>query len=140
LEFVVDTNILFTYFWKQSFTKKILMNQKLRLFSPEFSLEEINNYKSEIIKKTNITEKEFNNIRMDLAIAVEFIPITEYKEFLKQALKTTPDKNDIDFIALALKLKLPIWSNDSLLKNQDKVKIFSTSDLMSYPKFINIIS
>ncbi len=116
------------------------MNQKLRLFSPEFSLEEINNYKSEIIKKTNITEKEFNNIRMDLAIAVEFIPITEYKEFLKQALKTTPDKNDIDFIALALKLKLPIWSNDSLLKNQDKVKIFSTSDLMSYPKFINIIS
>ena len=140
MEFVVDTNILFTYFWKQSFTKKILMNQKLRLFSPEFSLEEINNYKSEIIKKTNITEKEFNNIRMDLAIAVEFIPITEYKEFLKQALKTTPDKNDIDFIALALKLKLPIWSNDSLLKNQDKVKIFSTSDLMSYPKFINIIS
>ena len=38
--------------------------------------------------------------------------------------------NDIDFLALALKLKLPVWSNDSHLKKQSKVIVYSTSELL----------
>ena len=34
------------------------------------------------------------------------------------------------YFALALKLNCGIWSNDKKLKNQDKVKVYSTEDLL----------
>ena len=139
MQLIIDTNILFTYFWKSSFTRRILMSQNLSLFSPEFALKEINKYKSEIMKKTNITEEEFNTIRYDLAIAVQFIPLEEYSKVLKDAIKITPDPNDIDFIALAMKFKLPIWSNDSLLKKQNKILAFSTDELLNKMEFLEAV-
>ncbi len=135
MELVIDTNVLFTFFWKKSIARKLLMKMDLKLFSPEFALEEINKYKSDILKKTKISEKEFKESRSDLAIAVEFISLEEYKEFLKNASKISPDPNDADFFALALKLKIPLWSNDLLLKKQNKVKVVSTSDLLKKQEF-----
>ena len=51
---------MFSFFWKNSVTKKMLMDQGLDLFAPEFALEEINKYKKEILEKTNLTEQEFS--------------------------------------------------------------------------------
>jgi predicted nucleic acid-binding protein len=113
------------------------MSQDLKLFSPEFALEEINVYKNDIIRKTGITSKEFSKIRTDLAIAVEFIPVEKYTGFLKDAINISPDPNDIDFLALAIKLNVKLWSNDSNLKNQRKVQVYSTSDLLD--KLLNIL-
>ena len=47
--------------------------------------------------------------------------------------------NDIDFLALAMKLKLALWSNDSLLKKQNKVEVFSTMDLLNKPEFSEVL-
>lgn len=131
MKFVVDTNVLFTFFWKNSFTKGLLVDQDLEFFAPEFALEEINKYSNEILEKTNISLEKFKELRTDLAIFVEFIPLEEYKQFLPEALSLIPiHPDDADFLALALKLKLPIWSNDPHLKQQSKVKVYSTSDLL----------
>ena len=139
MELVVDTNILYTYFWERSLARRFLMKMDLELFSPEFALEEINSNESDILKKTGLSKKEFDDARSNLAIAVEFIPLGEYKKFLKPALKFSPDPNDVDFLALAMKLKLPLWSNDSLLKKQIKVRIFSTLDLLNKPEFSEVL-
>lgn len=138
MELVIDTNILFTFFWEKSITRKFLMRMDLELFSPEFALEEINKYKSDILKKAKISKKEFEDLRKDLAIAIEFIPLKEYKDFLKDAARISPDPDDSDFFALALKLKLAIWSNDSLLKKENKVKVVSTSDLLKEKEFFEV--
>lgn len=138
MNLVVDTNVLFTFFWKKSITKKLLMKKNLRLFSPEFALEEINKYKSEILKKTKISEEKFKELKTDLAMAIEFIPLEEYKESIKSASKISPDPNDSDFFALALKLQVPLWSNDSLLKKQNKIKVVSTSDLLTKQEFFEV--
>lgn len=131
MKFVVDTNVLFTFFWKNSFTKGLLVDQDLEFFAPEFALEEINKYSNEILEKTSISLEKFKELRTDLAIFVEFIPLEEYKQFLPEALSLIPlYPDDADFLALALKLKLPIWSNDSHLKRQSKVKVYSTSELL----------
>ena len=131
MKFVVDTNILFTFFWKNSFTKGLLVDQDLEFFAPEFALEEINKYSDEILRKTGISIEKFKELRIDLAIFVEFIPLEEYKQFLPEALSLIPMyPNDADFLALSLKLMLPIWSNDPHLKRQSKVKVYSTSELM----------
>src|SRR3990167_3873185 len=128
MEFVVDTNVLMTFFWKNSLTKRILFDERFEFFSPEYSLEEINLHKSEILKKAKISLSEFKRLRRELAIYTEFIPLEEYKEFLEEAARL-PDTKDIDFFALALKLKIPIWSNDKHLKMQSLAPVFTTKEI-----------
>jgi predicted nucleic acid-binding protein len=125
---VVDTNVLFTFFWEDSLTKKLLVKQELELFSPEFALEEINGHSDEILQKTGISPAQFKELRRELAILVEFIPMEEYSEFLEEA-SVIPDKDDIDFLALALKLGCPIWSNDPHL-DQGLTEVFTTRDVI----------
>lgn len=129
MRFVVDTNVLFTFFWKGSFTKGLLVDQDLEFFAPEFALQEINMHRNEILEKTGISPEKFRESKRDMAIFVEFVPLEEYSKFLKQA-APIPDKDDIDFVALALKLNLPIWSNDPHLKQQSQVKVFTTRELL----------
>ncbi len=93
--FIVDTNILFTFFWENSFTKGILIDQDFEFFSPVYALEEINKYKEEIINKTGISYEKFKELRADLGICVEFIPIEEYENMLLESLKLLPNNNKI---------------------------------------------
>ncbi len=139
MRIVVDTNILFTFFWKKSVFHKISIKQDFDLIAPEFALEEINKHKIEIMKKTEITEQEFRDLRKELAIRVEFIPLEEYASYFKQAIslaKEIPEElrdgflDDIDFIALALKEKCPLWTHDTLLKKQSSIKIFETKEVI----------
>jgi len=130
MRLVTDSNILFTFFWKNSYTRKLFINQDLELISPEFSLEEIKKYSEEIIRRAKISKKEFKDIRRELALMVEFIPLEEYSEYLKKASEISYDKDDVDFIALALKLKCPIWSNDKEFKKQNKIKVYSTLEVL----------
>jgi len=40
------------------------------------------------------------------------VPVSEYKDFRQEAESISPDPNDMQYFALALKLCCPIWSND----------------------------
>ena len=83
------------------------------------------------MEKTNISSEKFKEFRTDIAIFVEFIPVEEYRQLLPKALSLMPtNPNDIDFLASALKLNLPIWSNDPGLKKQSKVKVYTTPELL----------
>jgi len=126
---VADTNILFSFFWKKSLSRKILSSGAAELFSPEFALEEINAYESEIRRKTGLSKEEFRESRKELALLVGFVPVEEYRRFFKSLL-SVPDKDDIDFLALALHIGCPIWSQDKALKRQGAVTVYSTAELL----------
>ena len=139
MRIVVDSNILFTFFWKKSVFRIVSIKQDLDLVAPEFALEETNKHKAEIMKKTKITEREFKDLRKELAIMVEFIPLEEYASCFKQAAAITkeiPEEqhdeflDDIDFVASALKEKCPLWTHDTLLKKQSSIKIFDTKEII----------
>jgi len=130
MKLVVDTNILFSFFWKKSITKNLLLTSNFELISPIIALEELKRYSKEIIKKTNITTKQFNSKLSNLQKIINFINKNQYSFFLKEAEELTPDKADTDFLALCLKFNCFLWSNDSALKKQDKVKILSTEDMI----------
>ena len=140
MRLVVDTNVLLTFFWKNSAFNSISIKQELELFSPVYALEEINKHSSEILTKAKLSQKEFKKIRNEFALRVEFIPLEEYSSFLKKAFLLTNNllkneliefSNDIDFFALALKLDCAIWSNDKLFKKQPKIKVFNTKEVIS---------
>lgn len=140
MKFVVDSNILFTFFWKNSVFESISLKQEFELVAPEYALEEINKYASEIKKRAKLTQEEFKKLKIELAIRVEFIPLNEYLSFFKNIqslIKDLPEKEriellgDIDFLALALKLNIPIWSNDKDLKNkQNRVRVYNTEEVL----------
>ena len=133
MKFVVDSNVLFTFFWKNSFTKGILVDQDFEFLAPELALDELKRNSEEISQKTGISKKKFRDLLRELAIFVEFIPIDKYKGFLSKA-DCISHKNDIDFVALALEFKIPVWSNDPHLKEQSLVKVFTTNEFVqSFP-------
>ncbi len=135
---VVDSNILFTFFWKDSAFNQLCKQKYLQLLSPEYALEEINKYKEEIIDKVKISKIEFEKIRLELVNRVDFIKLDNYSsEFnnIKKLAETFKEKydevlRDIDFLALALKLNIPLWTHDKLLKEQEKIKILTTKDVI----------
>jgi len=57
------------------------------------------------------------------------VPFKDIEQCLNEAEKISPDKDDVIYFALALKLNCAIWSNDKNLKEQNRIKIYSTSDL-----------
>ena len=134
----MDTNILFSFFWKHSFTRGLIISDKLDLHAPVLALEQLNKYSEEILSKSKITREEFKSVSALLSVYIDFVPLEEYKLYLKAA-KSLPKGltkeelaeflEDIDFFALALELNFPIWSNDRLFKKQDKIKVFSTPEL-----------
>ena len=49
---------------------------------------------------------------------------------MKDALSLAPHSEDAPYLALALCLKIPIWSNDGGFQEQRKVKIYTTAELI----------
>ncbi len=131
MKLVVDTNILFSFFWSDSFTKKLIKNSKCELISSVVALEELLKYKLDIIKKARITQEQFSTFLKDLKSQVKFFDTTEYTYFLNKSKGLSPDKNDADFFALSLKFNCPLWSNNSFLKSQKEIKIISTKELIN---------
>lgn len=138
MNFVVDSNILFAFFWKDSTFSKLCELKELQLISSEYALEEINNYKDEIMNKAKISKVEFDNRKLELVNRVSFIALEDYSsEFnnIKKIAEGFGEKydevlKDIDFLALAFKLDMPLWTHDKLLKEQDKIKILTTKDII----------
>jgi len=129
---VVETNILYAFFWKRSPTHGILKSlvSVFDLLSPKFALEELYKHKEEILFQSKIKSSEFNELINLLSTFVEFVETSEYMEFIDEAKSLFPEHlKDIDFFALALKLNCPLWSNEKLHKKQSKVEVFITDEL-----------
>lgn len=127
MKLVVDSNILFSCFMPNSTAKKIVLSRIVDLYAPGFALDELARHQEEIIRKARISKGEFDEITTDLALAVDFIPLTDYAKYIRKV--ASPDPDDIDFIALVCKLELPLWSNDKKLK-QSKITVFTTQDII----------
>src|SRR3989344_2944023 len=131
---VVDMNILFSFFKKHTFTRKLLSNPNLELYSPIYAIDELNKYSQELISKSKINTGTFELYKKVLSWFIKFMPVSEYKEFKDKADSISPDPNDTQYFALALKLNCPIWSNDKKLKEQSEIKVLNTSELIELLK------
>jgi len=125
----MDTNKLFSFFWKGSLIRELLLTGH-DLYSPEFALEELNKHKVEILEKTGLTSEEFRKFKDKLKRAVRFVSFSEYSEKIPDAFNLLPEHpKDIDFLALALKLNAGIISNDKELKKQSRIIVFNDLEL-----------
>jgi len=131
--FVLDTNIIFSALLKNSTARKIILSDTFNLFVPEFLFTEIKKYEELILKKSGMSKDNLEILLLLLQSHISIIPLKKFSEYLKEAEKEMEkiDIKDSPFIALALKLKIPIWSNDLHFKKQKKVPSFSTAEILS---------
>src|SRR3989338_241660 len=133
MDIVVDANVVIAALISPTgHTADLFFSPLLGVFAPELLLEEVEEHKKELLKKTGLTERDFNFLVAFLAQRINFFPVTEFLSFLPKAKQFSPDPDDIAYLALALKLCCPLWSNDKQLKSQAVVKVISTSELVQF--------
>ncbi|MBI4448965.1 hypothetical protein HY641_02985 [Candidatus Woesearchaeota archaeon] len=139
MRLVVDSNVLMRFFWQKSATRSLLLKTGLDQLSVEFALQEIEKHRERICQQTRISRQEFKEVKNELTTVVRFVPLGDYREFLRKAGQVSPDPEDVDFFALAMKIQAPLWSDEGRLKSQQAVRVCSTNDLLSDPEFLNLI-
>ncbi|MFA5772780.1 MAG: PIN domain-containing protein [Thermoplasmata archaeon] len=130
MELVIDANILFSALIRDSITAKMLFDDSLNLYTPEFIIEEFAKHEGTILNKTARTKNDFVQIMHSLNEIITIIPEEEYFGYMQEAAAVSPDEKDVAYLALAMKLRCGIWSNDKRLKEQDKIKVYNTHELM----------
>jgi predicted nucleic acid-binding protein len=131
MDLVIDANVIISALIPlKSEINSLFFFENIELYAPEFLSNEISKYKEEILSKSNLSKDEFYIFLALITSKIKFIPFNEFNEFIPEAREISYDPKDIEYLALALKLKCAIWSNDKDLKKQNKIKIFSTSELL----------
>jgi len=115
LKIVIDTNILFRIFKKGSPIR--VLSKYLTLYTPAYALFELYEKQDRVIKKLKINESDFSKIFFLLRHIIDFVPETDYTDKIQEAYEIAKnfDPKDTPFIALALKLNIPIWTNDKAM-------------------------
>ena len=132
MDLVIDASILFAIMIKKGITERILLADELRFFAPEFLFMEFREHEKEILEITHRNKADFRKLMELLERKIELIPASEFKNFLKEAALLLEDKDDAAYLSVCISKKLPLWSNDNHFKKQNKVKVFTTQDLIKY--------
>jgi predicted nucleic acid-binding protein len=84
---------------------------------PEFAREEIEDKVGKISKASGLSDSEIKYILKTLFRMIKIVPKEDFIDKWTEALEIAKDfdSKDAPFIALALKLNVPIWTNDKKL-------------------------
>lgn len=134
MRLVLDTNILVAALIKNSLTREILVHLEMEYIVSEFVFQEIELNKQEILQKSRLQEAEFELLFENLKDKLILVPDAEIKHKNEAlAIMWKIDINDAIFIALALSTQNDgIWSEDSHLAQQKRVKVWKTNDMMEF--------
>lgn len=130
MKLVLDNNIFFSLMNPKSVNSYLFSSIKSKFVAPDFIKLELEKYKEECLIKSGLSKQEFEIRQKEIESEIEFTELSEYKRFLKESIKTLSDPKDSPYLALALLINSSIWSNDSHLKEQSLVEVFTTSELI----------
>ena len=132
MKIVIDTNVIISALLKDSVTRGILTDFRFIFLLPSFSLSEISKYKEEICKKAGITLQEFYELFERIMRNIQIINHDFYSAYIKEAEGLINDIEDVSFLALALSSNCLIWSDDKHFKQQKRIKILTTKEMIEF--------
>lgn len=133
MKLIIDTNVLISGLIKDSTTRRILFGEKFTFYIPEKVIVEVNKYIPEICQKSNLTQIEIQTLLNLILEHLNVVPLENYQKKLEKAreIMSTIDEKDTQFIALAISFKNNgIWSNDKHIRKQEKIKVYTTSEII----------
>ena len=133
MDLVVDANVLIAGFIRRATTRELLLDGRLSLWTPEYSLTEVERVLTAPRLRKKLGSLPTLTIRQllgDLTQDVEILPARDYRRRLSEAMRLAPHTEDAPYLAVALHLQIPLWSNDLELKQQKAVKVYTTGELL----------
>jgi predicted nucleic acid-binding protein len=130
MRLVIDANVLFSALIKDSISANLIVSDGLELFAPFFIFDELEKYRSLLLKKANKKPGRFDDALGVFKRRINIIGETQLLAFMDIAGKISPDSKDTYYFAAAVLMAAPIWSNDKALKKQDRVQVYNTKELM----------
>ncbi len=133
---IVDANVLIAAFLKDSFTRKMLMDERLNIISPEHVFMEVRRVLSRpfMMKRIKINAYNFEKLWDVITSRIHTYPKIFYQAMMAQALRLADHPEDAPYIALALKLRYPVWTNDpgfQIHETKKVITIYKTRELAS---------
>lgn len=110
MDIAVDTNVLMAALIRDSKARSMLCSDNLSLFAPEKILAETLAHREEILGKSGISEADFSALMAFLMSRVIVVPEGEYAHAFTEASALVAHAEDTPFMALALHMKIPLWS------------------------------
>ncbi|OPY48777.1 MAG: putative nucleotide-binding protein, containing PIN domain [Methanosaeta sp. PtaU1.Bin060] len=137
IRLVVDTNILISALLKDdSITARLLRSNACSCYYPRDGLMEIDCYREYILSKRSkyIQRSSFEHALKFVLGAVRIVPSEMYSCAMNEAFSIMKERDpkDTPFLALALQLGSPLWSNDRHFKGLEAVPVFSTGSLIEH--------
>jgi len=125
MRLVVNSNRIIASLIKNSYSRRIILHGKLDLLTINISEKEIQKYREYILKKSKITETQFNFILEKIKEKMTLLDDKIIESKMKEAKNIIShiDDNDAPFIAAALATESDIWSDDKHFEKQKKQKI-----------------
>ena len=134
MKLVIDSNRIMAGLIKDSQTRRIIFNEEFNFIAPDHIITEIEKYRQYLIEKSKLTDREFDIILLSILDRIELIPSDVFIDHLELAEEIMKDIDikDSPFLALGLAVKAGgIWSEDKDFDRQDKLKRFSTKELLN---------
>jgi len=135
MRLVLDTNILISALLKDSTVRRILLNPSFIFYLPEYSIEEVERHMDAIVRRSGLSEEDVRLLVRLLLTNIQVLPAEQLVEKCAEASRLLGgvDPGDTPFLALALAtVNDGIWSEDTHLRRQRKVKVWRTRDLVSF--------
>ena len=129
IQVVVDSNIVFSLIirGKQSMYLDLFLSENLELYAPEEIIYEFRKHSERLKNRSDIFDEA-----MFLAFSfIRIMPREFYLDFMQEAYNICKfDEKDTPFIALALKLGIPVWTNDKgIIENSGIYKVITTAEI-----------
>jgi predicted nucleic acid-binding protein len=134
MELVVDANILLGGFMKPALTRELLLDSRLKLHAPEYLIYETRKHllgNSDLRKRIGLSPKQIDELWFILTQNIESHAKADYQRTYSAALKIAPHPEDAPYLALALCVGIPVWSNDKGMKAQNRVRVFATHEVLN---------
>jgi len=118
MEIVVDTNVIISALLKDGLTRKIIFLAPFDMYTVPFTGLEIEKHKAELLHKSGFDDESFQYL-LDLIFSrIHVVEPGILEPFREKAIRIMDnvDINDSPFLALAMALDCPIWSDEDLKK------------------------
>ena len=131
---VVDANRVFSSLLSKGkafgvFLLNGILNS-LWLISPEYLFFEIGKHLDDIVLRSKLGKEEISKVFSFIKEQIKTVPFKEFNAFAAEAEVLAPHSKDVQYFALALAAKSPIWSEEKAFLKQDKIEIFDTDKLL----------
>ena len=93
-------------------------------------MEGIEKHSEELRKRMEVSKEEFD-VALSLILSnATVVNRSQYEQYEERAKNVCPDPKDFAFFALALAMRVPLWTNETRLEKQKEVMVYDTKDII----------